>query len=567
MRLFEKLKHSGIGSTMLLIWVLTACLLPNVWLSFTERMPLFATLTNVILPAGIYALLMSVTPKVGKASLWMIILFFFAAFQIVLLYMYGRSVIAVDMFLNVVTTNPGEVNELLGNMLVILLFMTLIYIPPIVLGIMAVCKKWRLGQRIIRTVRNTGLWLTVIGMLLFGLSFTSARPYRPLCDLYPVNVIYNLYLAVQRTVKTSGYHETSADYRFNAVSEHADSIKELYVVVVGETSRADNWQLMGYDRANTPHLMDVSGLTAYQKALSQSNTTHKSVPMLLSELNADNFADSIYRVKSLITAFKEAGYHTSFISNQSRNHSFIDFFGEEADTCIFIKDNTSSESGYSYDTDMLTYLDKAMDLGHGKTLVVLHAYGSHFNYIDRYPNGFGSFLPDRPASATHHYRQKQINAYDNTVEYTSMFLRSIIDRLEKFDGLTGMIYTSDHGEDIFDDDRHLFLHASPIPSYYQIHVPMLVWLGHSYRESYPSVSQAAESNKDRFVATSRAFFHSILDMAGISTPVADRTESILSPLYTPRSPMYLNDHNESVPLFDCGILHYDKDKLRTLGIV
>lgn len=40
---------------------------------------------------------------------------FLCAFQIVLLYLFGNSIIATDMFTNLVTTNPGEAGELLSN--------------------------------------------------------------------------------------------------------------------------------------------------------------------------------------------------------------------------------------------------------------------------------------------------------------------------------------------------------------------------------------------------------------------------------------------------------------------
>ena len=132
---------------LLWIWVVAGCLIPNVWLSLTERMSLVQSLTNIVLPGGLYMLLMSLTRKIGKASLWMTILFVFAAFQMVLLYMYGRSVIAVDMFLNVVTTNPGEVGELLGNMLLIIGVVVVIYLPAIVMGVVAAVRGWRLDEK------------------------------------------------------------------------------------------------------------------------------------------------------------------------------------------------------------------------------------------------------------------------------------------------------------------------------------------------------------------------------------------------------------------------------------
>ena len=50
-----------------------------------------------------------------------------------------------------------------------------------------------------------------------------------------------------------------------------------------------------------------------------------------------------------------------------------------------------------------------------------------------------------------------------------------------------MVYTSDHGEDIFDDARHLFLHASPLPSFWQLHVPLVVWTSSDYRQRHAAI--------------------------------------------------------------------------------
>lgn len=551
---------------ILLLWVTLSCLVPNVWLSFTERMPLFQSLTNVLIPAGVYALLMSVTRRIGRASLWMSILYVFAAFQLVLLYMYGRSVIAVDMFLNVATTNPTEVNELLSNLIVVILLAVVIYLPPIAGGIVAVRGHWRLTAREQHTTRRAGLILLGAGVITMGCGFAEKRSYNPLHDIYPANIAYNLVTAVVRTCKVVNYHETAQAFTYEAASERADSLPELYVLVIGETSRADNWELCGYGKPTTPALTGREGLISFPRAISQSNTTHKSVPMLLSALDAVTFTDSIYHVKSLITAFKEAGFGTAYISNQSRNHSLIDFFGEEADTCVFLADNPRSDGAHHYDGELVKYLREAIDAGSHKQLVVLHTYGSHFNYIDRYPKEQAAFGPDRPARATVHYRDKQINAYDNTILYTSNFLGEIIDLLGEREGNAVMVYTSDHGEDIFDDERNLFLHASPIPSYYQLHVPLVVWMNPEYRATYPAVVEALEANRDKFVASSMAFFHTVMDMSGITTKYADSRRSVASADYVPERAMYLNDHNDGVPLVESGILHYDIERLDSLAV-
>lgn len=566
MKLFKTISNGDAASVTLLVWVVFACIVPNVWLSITETLTPLQALANVVLPLGVYIFLMSLSRHIGRSSLWMVTVMFFAAFQMVLLYMYGRSVIAVDMFLNVVTTNPDEVGELLGNMFPIMAAVVVIYLVPIITAIVAVVGKWRLPRSVQRMTRLVSYPVMIAGAFCFAGSFIGARHYNPLSDLYPVNALYNVGLAVDRTVRLGDYAVTSADYTFEARSTRPDSEPEIYVAVIGETSRGDNWQLLGYGRETTPELMGLDGLVSYSRALSQSNTTHKAVPMLLSALDAETFGDSIYTSKSLITAFKEAGFHTAFLSNQNRNHSFIDYFGEEADTCIFIRDYAAEGEKNHYDRRLLEYLDALLAAGHNKLLVVLHTYGSHFSYYDRYPAEVGTFHPDGPAEAVKNYRLEQVNAYDNSIHATSQLLRAVVDRLSGLQANTALIYTSDHGEDIFDDSRNLFLHASPCPSYYQIHVPFLVWFSPSYNTVHPAMMAGARANSDKFVASSKAYFHTLLDMAGISSPRFRAEESVVNGAYRPSAPVYLNDHNHPVSLSESGLLKPDFIKLDSLGI-
>jgi len=564
MKLSKLLFSNSACSAILLIWVLAVCIVPNIWLSHTESLTAVQALTNVLLPLGVYIVLMSLSRHVGRSSLWMIIAMVFAAFQLILLYMYGRSVIAVDMFLNVVTTNPGEVRELLGNLMPIMSVVIVFYLIPIIVAIVAVIKKWRLTLSQIRVAQRTGYAITGVGSLLFVISFFQPTPYNPLTDVFPLNALYNVGIAVERTIKTNDYINTSADFTYKATSARPDSVAEIYVAVIGETSRGDNWQLLGYDRPTNPALIQKEGIVAFGKAISQSNTTHKSVPLLLSDLDADNFGDSIYVTKGLITAFKEAGFHTAFISNQLRNHSLIDFFGEEADTTIFIRDYTSSDEAGKLDTNLIPYLERELARGNGKQLIVLHTYGSHFNYYDRYPRSMARFKPDGPVEVSVENRRELVNAYDNSILLTDSLLSAVIDKLKAKGGIAGLIYTSDHGEDIYDDSRRLFLHASPCPSYYQIHVPFFMWLSPEYIRKYPSILKAAEENSDKFVASSQAYFHTLMEMAGIRSPRLDGQSSLVNAAYSPLPPRYLNDHNKSVTWEDAGLLPRDFQKIDSL---
>lgn len=164
------------------------------------------------------------------------------------------------------------------------------------------------------------------------------------------------------------------------------------------------------------------------------------------------------------------------------------------------------------------------------------------------------------------YRDNLVNAYDNTIRYTDSFLSRLIHMLEEQHVDAAMLYTSDHGEDIFDDSRHLFLHASPVPSYYQLHVPFLIWMSDTYREAYPEHWQTVTGNKDKDVSSSCSFFPTVLELGGVQTSYRNDSSSVVSPLYTMKPRVYLNDHNEPRPLNDLGMKQPDFQKCQVLGI-
>lgn len=548
------MKESRLDYTSRSTYYLTliVLLIPNILLCFTEHYGVSASLANILLPGGIYMLIMLISGKLGRNILCLLPVFVFAAFQLVLLYLYGRSIIAVDMFLNLVTTNSSEAGELLGNLLPILSVVFVIYVPILAMAIFLCVKNYRTAAQFNRRNRRIGITATIIGLSCMGVSFFS-RAYSPLRDLYPLNVCYNIYLAVDRTIRTAHYDETSAAYRYDAKSTHPKNARELYILIVGETSRAADWQLLGYQRETTPLLSARNDLFFSDKVLSESNTTHKSVPLLLSPLTAKEFDKDIYHVKGILTAFKEAGFSTAFLSNQRPNHSFIDKFAFEADTTVFIRE-TRGDNGT--DLELLPALREVLKKDADKMVVILHTYGSHFNYRDRYTDAERHFLPDTYSKASPENRQILVNAYDNSLRVTDKLINSCIDIVASADSaaaahggvLGGVLFTSDHGEDIYDNGSDNFLHASPLPSRNQVHVPFVAWLSPTYRTLYPKCVSTLSANMDKTISSSRSFTPTALQIAGMKTPRVDPRASLLSSRYTPKRPIYLDDHNRAVPL-------------------
>ena len=554
---------------LLYVYAVVALLLPNIALCYTECLAPWACGVNVLLPLSLYMLFFSVAKRPGKMIWWAFIFVFFAAFQLVLLYLFGTGVIAVDMFLNLVTTNPGEAMELLDNLAPAVVGVFVVYLPLLILGGVNIRRDSRLSVSFQQRVRHWAMQIGAIGLFCLLASYLVVDDYRMRNQLYPVNICYNLYLAFERNAASENYREASRDFKFEARSEHSATAPEVYVMVVGETARTHNFSLYGYPRNTNPLLSKTPGIKAFPNVTTQSNTTHKSVPMLLSAASAEDF-ERLFHEKGILAAFKEAGFHTVFISNQLPNHSFIDFLGEQADEHYFLKKEDASQ-GNHYDEDLLQKLDEILPLAdasssahyrYRKLFVVLHSYGSHFNYQERYPRSFAYFKPDSRSEAKSENRRDLLNAYDNTIRYTDYILHGIIERLQKWEGVqtktdgvydqptSAMLYTSDHGENIFDDERSLFLHAAPKASDYELHVPFIVWTSDGFSKQYPDILKALGENRPKQVQSSLSAFHTMLGIGGIQTRYRLDEYSVASGKYHPTKLLYLDDHDEAIPQED-----------------
>lgn len=171
--------------------------------------------------------------ELRKDALDIVSFVFFGAFQIVLLYLFGQSIIAVDMFLNLATTNSSEAMELLDNLLPALVTIVILYIPALILGMISIVRKRRLSVDFIRRQRKRAWGVLAIGFLSLGAAYLLDKKYEMTTDLYPVNVCYNVVLAVERNAQTLDYAETSKDFTFHAVATHPAEDREIYVLVVG----------------------------------------------------------------------------------------------------------------------------------------------------------------------------------------------------------------------------------------------------------------------------------------------------------------------------------------------
>ena len=548
-------------TTLLTVYFFVALIIPNCVLANTEPYSVWTVEALILMPLGFY-MMWSVALRRSGVMIWLAFPFiFFCAFQIVLLYLFGNSIIATDMFTNLLTTNPGEAGELLGNIYPSVVLVCVIYLPLLWLAAREIGHKRYITRTARMNIGLTGAALFAVGLLALWPAYHVSEERHVLRDeIFPLNIMYNLGLSGSEFRKSYNFHKTSEGFTYEAERTAEAPGREVYVYIIGEASRAMNWQLYGYGRETNPLLSGVGDLVVFRDVLTQSNTTHKSVPLILSSV-ATGEHEELYRRKGLPALFNEAGFDTWFISNQSPQGAMIDHLAHDARHVIYIRSPR-------HDTQLLDEMRKALERSTSqKLLFVLHCYGSHFSYHQRYPREFAHFQPDNDVAIARQHRPMLVNAYDNSIRYTDYFLAQTIDYLRSLKGTSSaLLYCADHGEDLIDDDRERFLHASPTTTAYQLYVASLAWFSDAYRRNFPAKAAAAGINETA-PATTHALFHTMADMASIRGRFVDPTVSLVNPGYDRKRPRrYLNDHNEAVPFRKTGLEPEDMEVFARFGI-
>jgi glucan phosphoethanolaminetransferase (alkaline phosphatase superfamily) len=316
--------------------------------------------------------------------------------------------------------------------------------------------------------------------------------------------------------------QRSSGFTFGARQKAHAEQPQIIVMVIGESSRFDRWSLNGYERKTNPLLGRETNVVSLSDVVTAVSATRLSVPVLISRKPSQMSLQAGFSEKSFVTAFKEAGFKTWWLSNQMSFGEFdtpISVFAKEADMTQFSNPGGLNNHS-SYDEVLLTPLQAAMDDQSPKKLIVIHTLGSHWNYSHRHPKEFEKWKPslsgiERPAYTDASMKQHINNSYDNSILYTDWFLSKVIERLRSSGKSASMIYVSDHGQSLYDGTCKLAFHGHNTQN--DFHVPALVWYSDTYKTLNPEKVKQLVRNKDARLATENVF-HALLDMADIEYP-------------------------------------------------
>ena len=304
----------------------------------------------------------------------------------------------------------------------------------------------------------------------------------------------------------------------------------LFVLVVGETARAQNFGLNGYERNTTPQLA-ARGVVNFPNAWACGTSTEVSVPCMFSPFGRRLYdEDKIRSHESLLHVLARAGLPVQWRDNQSGCKGVCEGLpvvqldrANVPDLC---------PNGACRDEILLHGMDQVLADARGNLFVVMHQLGNHGPaYYRRYPPAFRQFTPACESDDLRQCTPAQIrNAYDNALLYTDHVLGQVIDflraRQDRFD--TAMLYLSDHGESL--GEAGLYLHGVPysLAPDVQLRVPMVAWFSPGFQRSF-----GLDEGCLRQVAAKRRtghddLFHSVLGLLDVRTSAYEASQDLFA---------------------------------------
>jgi lipid A ethanolaminephosphotransferase len=430
-----------------------------------------------------------------------------------------------DMLVNAMATNSAESGDLLTPRLFLYLGL---------LGLLPSLVLWRvrirparphqaLGSRLLL---GGGALVVMLALVLISSAFYAAfvREHKEL--RYYANPLTPLYSAYKfgktrlkdRTVDVQAIGE-------DAEIPAADIDRELVIMVLGETARADRFSLNGYERETNPELarQDVISFTDVSAC---GTSTAISVPCMFDIYDRDEFSsDKTEATENALDVLHHAGVSILWRDNNSDSKgvadrlAFQDFRSPELNP---VCDEECRDVGML--SGLSDFIDQQED---GDILIVLHQMGSHGPaYYKRYPEDFRVFAPTCDTNQLDSCSESEIaNTYDNTILYTDHFLGRAIELLRGYDDRfeTVMLYASDHGESL--GESGVYLHGLPywLAPDAQTHVPVILWFGRNYHDvDVDAMRQLADEPLSH-----DNLFHTLLGLFELDTGVYDGSMDLL----------------------------------------
>ncbi|CAM8678475.1 phosphoethanolamine transferase EptA [Kluyvera sp. M-M157-B] len=438
-----------------------------------------------------------------------------------------------SMVTNIFDTTPAESYALLSGQMIIVLGITALLFIALAwwVKIKPATTLWRGALTRAGTIIVSTLLILLVAGLFYKDYASLFRNNKELVkSLNPSNSIVAL--------NSWYYHHKMANLPLVKIGEDAQQKalmkngprKNLTIIVLGETSRAANFSLGGYDRDTNPRLAQ-DNVVYFPNTTSCGTATAVSVPCMFSNMPRARYDEALaYHQEGLLDILQRAGIQVQWNDNDGGCKGACDRVPHQDVTALNLPGQCIN--GECYDEVLFHDLEKTIDSLQGDGVIVLHTIGSHGpTYYNRYPPQFRRFMPTCDTSEIQSCSQEQLkNTYDNTILYIDYIVDKAIkllqSRQDKF--TTSLVYLSDHGESL--GENGVYLHGLPysIAPETQKHVPMLLWLSKDYQQRYGVNYDCLQKQAKENDYSQDNLFSTVLGMTGVETKEYRAADDILA---------------------------------------
>lgn len=515
-------------------------LLSSVWMATLSNLALWQELAKIselfntrglLLGLGLAIGVAAVIGAVLSALAWrwtlkpVVFLFLVTAAASTYFMQTYRIVIDTSMLVNVLQTDPRETRDLLSWQL----------LTTVVL--LALLPAWWLLRRPVQKlsfVQQAGvnaLTIVLSGLLAVGALWAIFQDFSSLMRnrtelrfmINPLNTVYAIGdLLLRPSERDHALVQPIGQDAARGASYHDQAKPPLLLLVVGETARAANFSLNGYHRPTNPRLARED-VVSFRQVRSCGTSTASSLPCMFSHLGREAYLERKVNYQNLLDVLQNSGLAVLWIDNQSGCKGLCERV-HHVDTSKLTIDGLCA-NGECFDEVMLTGLDKRIqelpvEQRRNGVVVIFHPMGSHGPaYFKRAPKSFKAFLPECSNNLLQECSQSQIvNAYDNSILYADHVLAQSLQWLKGQSGqyAASMIYMSDHGESL--GENNLYLHGLPyaVAPDVQKHVPLITWLS-AAQQQRSRINNACLQSRVQEPLSHDNLFHSVLGLMDIQS--------------------------------------------------
>ena len=421
-------------------------------------------------------------------------------------------------------------------------------IPIIIIYTIIPYLLWK-NLKILRFRQTSRIVIIILCLFITTAGFTikyvlKNKPYERALEVHmnkmeyasPWNIIFG-YIKYKKTLKDMDVllKQNSKLHPLQNLIDHNNDEENTFVLVIGESTNRNRMSLYGYKRDTTPRLKSI------KDELIVFNNVYSPRPYTIEVLQQDlTFADErnpqLYLSKvNLINIMKQAGYETYWITNQqtqTKRNTMLTTFSKISDHQIYLNNNRNQNSS-SYDEVVIKPFHNILK-NHSikKKFIVIHLIGTHSRYDYRYPKKFAKFDNQKVDIKLDEKNTNTYNNYDNAVYYNDFVISKLIETVKTIDHNGALLYLSDHGEEVFDDEKLNKMgrnEGTPTSSMYTI--PFMIYGNETWQKNNMIERLKINTNKNYSASD---LIYTFSDLSNLTYDDFDSTRSIINDSFIER---------------------------------